>query len=149
MAGLFMPGEESILYESDLIARFLKTIDEIDCYLDEYDEFYGLAFADPDPIDCLDKLTKFLRDRIDKLMEEDSNRYCRGHRIEAGVIDDCCMTAPVSNIAYIVGKKNPDSDGLPKADAKRIAEAIANIERIQSLHKQTMKIFNNTNQIND
>ena len=39
-------------------------------------------------------------------------------------IDDCCMTTTTSTGAYIFGKEKPNADKQPKADAKRIAEAI-------------------------
>lgn len=35
------------------------------------------------------------------------------------------MTAATGNVVYIVGKQKPDADKKPKADAKRIAEAVA------------------------
>lgn len=35
------------------------------------------------------------------------------------------MTATTGKMVYVVGKQKPDADKLPKADAKRIAEAIA------------------------
>ena len=41
--------------------------------------------------------------------------------------DDRCMAAPATGFAYIFGREKPGADKLPKADAKRIAEAIANV----------------------
>ena len=38
--------------------------------------------------------------------------------------DDCCMTA-TGKVVYIVGKQEPEADKQPKADAKRIAEAVS------------------------
>lgn len=38
--------------------------------------------------------------------------------------DDCCMTA-TGKVVYIVGKQKPEADKQPKADAKRIAEAVS------------------------
>lgn len=35
------------------------------------------------------------------------------------------MTATTGKMVYVVGKQKPCADKLPKADAKRIAEAIA------------------------
>lgn len=35
------------------------------------------------------------------------------------------MTATTGKMVYVVGKPKPNADKLPKADAKRIAEAIA------------------------
>lgn len=39
--------------------------------------------------------------------------------------DDCCMTATTGKVVYVVGKQKPDVNNQPKADAKRIAEAVA------------------------
>jgi hypothetical protein len=39
--------------------------------------------------------------------------------------DDCCMTATTGKVVYVVGKQKPEADKQPKADAKRIAEAVA------------------------
>ena len=44
-------------------------------------------------------------------------------------VDDYCMTATTSTGAYIFGKQKPEAEKQPKADAKRIAEAKANIEK--------------------
>lgn len=38
--------------------------------------------------------------------------------------DDCCMTA-TAKVVYVVGKQKPETDRQPKADAKRIAEAVS------------------------
>lgn len=38
--------------------------------------------------------------------------------------DDCCMTA-TAKVVYVVGKQKPEADRQPKADAKRIAEAVS------------------------
>lgn len=38
--------------------------------------------------------------------------------------DDCCMTATTNTGVYVVGKQKADADKHPKADAKRIAEAV-------------------------
>lgn len=35
------------------------------------------------------------------------------------------MTATTGQIVYVVGKQKPDANNQPKADAKRIAEAVA------------------------
>lgn len=35
------------------------------------------------------------------------------------------MTATTGQVVYVVGKQKPDTDRQPKADAKRIAEAVA------------------------
>ena len=35
------------------------------------------------------------------------------------------MTATTSKVVYVVGKQKPDADKQPKADAKRIADAVA------------------------
>ena len=37
--------------------------------------------------------------------------------------------APNTNRAYIVGEPKPQADKLPKADAKRIAEAVARVAK--------------------
>lgn len=39
------------------------------------------------------------------------------------------MTAVFKNHVYIVGKQKSDADKLPKADAKRIAEAVAHVSQ--------------------
>ena len=38
--------------------------------------------------------------------------------------NDNCMTSAKTNCVYIFGKQKPDANKQPKADAKRIAEAI-------------------------
>lgn len=38
--------------------------------------------------------------------------------------DDCCMTA-TDKVVYVVGKQKPEAEKQPKADAKRIAEAVS------------------------
>lgn len=35
------------------------------------------------------------------------------------------MTATTGKVVYVVGKQKPDVNNQPKADAKRIAEAVA------------------------
>ena len=35
------------------------------------------------------------------------------------------MTAATNKVVYVVGKQKPGADKLPKADAKRIADAVA------------------------
>lgn len=39
--------------------------------------------------------------------------------------EDCCMTATTGKVVYVVGKQKPDANKQPKADAKRIADAVA------------------------
>lgn len=39
--------------------------------------------------------------------------------------DDCCMTATTGKVVYVVGNQKPEAEKQPKADAKRIAEAVA------------------------
>lgn len=58
-----------------------------------------------------------------------SNASFRGCRIEADVIDDCCMTAPGDSWAYLVGKKKPEIKDFPKADMKRISKAVAEMSK--------------------
>jgi len=43
--------------------------------------------------------------------------------------NDCCMTAAVQNSAYVFGKEKPNADQQPKANAKRIAEAVENTKK--------------------
>ena len=43
--------------------------------------------------------------------------------------DDCCMTATTSTGAYIFGKEKSDVGQQPKADARRIAEAIERTQK--------------------
>jgi hypothetical protein len=43
--------------------------------------------------------------------------------------DDCCMTATTSTGAYIFGKEKSDADNQPKADTKRIAEAVERTQK--------------------
>lgn len=35
------------------------------------------------------------------------------------------MTATTGQVVYVVGKQKPEAESQPKADAKRIAEAVA------------------------
>jgi hypothetical protein len=43
--------------------------------------------------------------------------------------DDRCMTATTSTGAYIFGKEKSDADNQPKADTKRIAEAVERTQK--------------------
>ena len=69
MAGLFLPGKKSIEYESELLRKFLRELEDIGDYLDEYDEFMGLAFNEYEPSECLEKLSAFLRERHFELLD--------------------------------------------------------------------------------
>lgn len=69
MAGLFLPGKESVEYESGLLRKFLRELEDIGDYLDEYDEFMGLAFNEYEPTECLEKLSIFLRERHSELID--------------------------------------------------------------------------------
>ena len=73
MAGLFLPGMASVKYEADLIRKFLGELDDLDCYLDEYDEFIGLAFNEYTPTECLEKLSAFLRERHHEVLDQLKN----------------------------------------------------------------------------
>lgn len=67
---MFFNNRKSREKEEQLLRRFLNCLEEIDIYLDKYDEFYGLAFNEDDPQGCLEKLTHFLTERHSTLVDE-------------------------------------------------------------------------------
>lgn len=56
--------------EEALLRRFLNCIDDIKGYLDEYDEYFGLAPAPYDYEDCLFHVEIFLSDRLSDVCDE-------------------------------------------------------------------------------
>ena len=68
---MFFNNKKSREKEEQLLRRFLNCLEEIDIYLDKYDEFFGLAFNEDDPQKCLDKLTHFLIERHSKLVDDE------------------------------------------------------------------------------
>lgn len=56
--------------EEALLRRFLNCIDDIQEYLDEYDEHFGLAFAPYDYEDYLCYVGNFLSDRLSDVCDE-------------------------------------------------------------------------------
>ncbi len=65
---LFLNNQRSKDREKQLLERFLNCLDDIDCYLDEYDEFFGLAFDKDKPIESAENLTRFLATRYYELL---------------------------------------------------------------------------------
>lgn len=70
---MFFDTQKSRDKEELLLRRFLQTLEEIDIYLDKYDEFFGLAFNKDDPQGCLEKLNHFLTERFCELIESDED----------------------------------------------------------------------------
>lgn len=69
---MFLNNKKSRDKEAELLRRFLSCLDDIDCYLDQYDEFFGLAFNKDKPIECTENLTRFLAERYYELtVDED------------------------------------------------------------------------------
>ena len=68
MAGLFLQDKRSAEREENLLRKFLLELEDIDAYLDEYDEFFGLAFNKHKPIECLEELRMFLAHRFVEVM---------------------------------------------------------------------------------
>jgi hypothetical protein len=68
---MFFNNQKSKDKEARLLRRFLGCLDEMDSYLDKYDEFYGLAFNKDDPQKCVEKLWRFLGDRLGELVDDE------------------------------------------------------------------------------
>lgn len=68
---MFLNNQKSKEKEAQLLKRFLSCLDDIDCYLDQYDEFFGLAFNKDKPIESTENLTRFLAERYYELIEDD------------------------------------------------------------------------------
>ena len=68
---LFFNNQRSRDKEAELLKRFLRCLGDIDTYLDQYDEFFGLVFYKDDPIECSEKLRNFLSERYDKLIGDE------------------------------------------------------------------------------
>ena len=65
---LFLNNQRSKDREKQLLEKFLNCLDDIDCYLDEYDEFFGLAFDKYKSIESAENLTRFLATRYYELL---------------------------------------------------------------------------------
>lgn len=68
---MFFNNQKSRDKERELLHRFLLCLDDIDDYLDEYDEMIGLAFNKDEPIESCEKLTHFLSNRSFELIKDD------------------------------------------------------------------------------
>ena len=67
---MFEGTPQSEARERDDLRRFLRYLDDLESYLDEYDEFFGLAFDENEPTKCVEKLTNFLLQRFNQLNDE-------------------------------------------------------------------------------
>ena len=67
---MFFNNQKSKEKEAELLKRFLRCLDDIDDYLDEYDEMIGLAFNKDEPIKSCEKLTHFLSERHYELIKD-------------------------------------------------------------------------------
>lgn len=68
---MFYNNQRSRDKEAQLLKRFLNCLEDIEVYLDQYDEFFGLAFYKDDPMECVEKLRGFLSERHWKLIDEE------------------------------------------------------------------------------
>lgn len=68
---MFFDTEQSRNKEEQLLRRFLNCLEDMDSYLDQYDEFFGLAFNKDDPQKCVEKLQHFLGERFDQLIDDE------------------------------------------------------------------------------
>ena len=71
---MFFNNQKSIDKEAALLKRFLHCLDDIDSYLDEYDEMIGLAFNEDNPIESCENLIHFLSERHYELIKIRSKR---------------------------------------------------------------------------
>ena len=71
---MFFNNQKSKDKEAELLKRFLCCLDDIDSYLDEYDEMIGLAFNKDDPIESCEKLMHFLSGRHYELIKDENER---------------------------------------------------------------------------
>lgn len=67
---MFFNNRKSKDKEAQLLKRFLQCLDDIDSYLDEYDEMIGLAFNEDKPIESCENLIHFLSERRGELIED-------------------------------------------------------------------------------
>lgn len=67
---LFMKNQRSKDREKQLLERFMNCISDIEDYLDEYDEFYGLAFNEDKPIESTENLRRFIAGRYYELIKD-------------------------------------------------------------------------------
>lgn len=67
---MFFNTQKSRDKEEQLLRRFLDCLEDMDSYLDKYDEFFGLAFNKDDPQKCVEKLQHFLLKRFDQLIDD-------------------------------------------------------------------------------
>ncbi len=67
---MFFNTQKDREQEAVLLKRFVKCIDDMESYLDEYDEFIGLVSAEEKPMECARKLTYFFEKRLDCLLED-------------------------------------------------------------------------------
>lgn len=56
--------------EAELLKGFLRCLDDINSYLDEYDEMIGLAFNKDEPTRSCEKLIHFLSERRYELIKD-------------------------------------------------------------------------------
>lgn len=61
---LFFNDPKSRSEEEQLIRNFLRCLDDMQDYIDDYDEIYGLAFNENEPMECTEKLINFLTERL-------------------------------------------------------------------------------------
>lgn len=67
---MFFNNRKSKEKEEQLLRRFLNCLEEIDIYLDKYDENIGLAFNKYYPISACNNLSYFLAERHSELVDE-------------------------------------------------------------------------------
>ena len=67
---MFFDTQRSRDKEEKLLRRFLDCLEDMDSYLDKYDEFFGLAFNKDDPQKCVEKLQRFLIERFSILVND-------------------------------------------------------------------------------
>lgn len=63
----FYSGKEGVNAESKMLRAAYGMFNDFSCYLDEYDECYGLAGYPDDLDECMEKLMKFISWRQDML----------------------------------------------------------------------------------
>lgn len=67
---MFFDNQNSREKEARLLKSFIHCLDDVVDYLDEYDEFYGLAFNKDDPMGCTERLMNFLSERHHELIKD-------------------------------------------------------------------------------
>ena len=65
-----MNNQRSKDKEKQLLEKFINCILDIECYLDEYDEFYGLAFNEDKPMESTENLRRFIASRYYELIKD-------------------------------------------------------------------------------